>query len=69
MGYWYEPEEVAGLAKKYGLHAQFVPSKLYPYRFHAVLTETQTNQPGRNQSVQSASNGAAVRRTQAFTAL
>ncbi len=37
MGYWYEPPEIAALAGKYGLHAQFVPSKLYPYRFHAVL--------------------------------
>jgi hypothetical protein len=37
MGYWYEPGEVSALANKYGLDVQFVPSNLYPYRFHAVL--------------------------------
>lgn len=39
MGYWYEPEEVASLAKKYGLQVRFVPSALYPYRFHATITK------------------------------
>jgi SAM-dependent methyltransferase len=37
MGYWYEPPEIAALARKYGLHLQFVLSTLYPYRFHAVF--------------------------------
>jgi hypothetical protein len=37
MGYWYEPGEIAALASKYGLCADFVPSNLYPYRFHAVI--------------------------------
>jgi O-antigen/teichoic acid export membrane protein len=37
MGYWYEPGEIAALVSKYGLCAEFVPSNLYPYRFHAVI--------------------------------
>jgi 2-polyprenyl-3-methyl-5-hydroxy-6-metoxy-1,4-benzoquinol methylase len=37
MGFWYEPEEVSALTSKYGLVAKFVPSELYPYRFHAVI--------------------------------
>jgi hypothetical protein len=37
MGYWYEPTEIAALARKYELQVQFVLSNLYPYRFHAVL--------------------------------
>jgi lipopolysaccharide exporter len=40
MGYWYEPREVSALADKYGLDVQFVPSNLYPYRFHAVIKKT-----------------------------
>jgi len=37
MGYWYEPAEIAALARKYGFHARFVLSSTSPYRFHAVL--------------------------------
>jgi O-antigen/teichoic acid export membrane protein len=37
MGYWYEPDDVAALAKKYRLQCEFVKSDLYPYRFHAVI--------------------------------
>jgi O-antigen/teichoic acid export membrane protein len=37
MGFWYEPEEVNALAKKYGLTATSIPSELFPYRFHAVI--------------------------------
>jgi len=37
MGYWYEPSEIAALARKYGFHARFVLSNASPYRFHAVL--------------------------------
>jgi hypothetical protein len=48
MGYWYEPEEVSALAKKYGLHAQFVPSDLYPYRFHAVIRKIKANKEEQN---------------------
>jgi O-antigen/teichoic acid export membrane protein/trans-aconitate methyltransferase len=50
MGYWYEPEEVAALAKKYGLHSEFVPSDLYPYRFHAVIHQTTLPKGDRNGS-------------------
>jgi hypothetical protein len=52
MGYWYEPEEVSALAKKYGLHAQFVPSDLYPYRFHAVIRKIKANKEEQNRKVQ-----------------
>jgi lipopolysaccharide exporter len=38
MGFWYEQKEIAALAQKYGLGVRFSPSKLYPYRFHAILT-------------------------------
>jgi SAM-dependent methyltransferase len=38
MGFWYERKEIAALAKKYGLGVRFSPSKLYPYRFHAIMT-------------------------------
>jgi O-antigen/teichoic acid export membrane protein/SAM-dependent methyltransferase len=38
MGYWYEPAEIAALARKYGFHARFVPSNTSPYRFHAILS-------------------------------
>jgi 2-polyprenyl-3-methyl-5-hydroxy-6-metoxy-1,4-benzoquinol methylase len=37
MGYWYEPSEIAALARKYGFYARFVLSNTSPYRFHAVL--------------------------------
>ena len=37
MGYWYEPSEIAAVARKYGFHARFVLSNASPYRFHAVL--------------------------------
>ena len=40
MGYWYEPAEIAEVARKYGLHARIVPSELYPNRFHAVLSKS-----------------------------
>jgi cyclopropane fatty-acyl-phospholipid synthase-like methyltransferase len=52
MGYWYEPEEVSALAKKYGLHAQFVPSDLYPYRFHAVIRKIKANKEEQNRKTQ-----------------
>lgn len=52
MGYWYEPEEVAALAQKYGLQARFVASDLYPYRFHAVLNKTVTKRDATNQNIQ-----------------
>lgn len=50
MGYWYEPVEIAVLAKKYGLHTQFVSSRLYPYRFHALLTKCPARTEGRQPS-------------------
>jgi SAM-dependent methyltransferase len=37
MGYWYEPAEIAALAKKHHLHADFVASAHCPYRFHSVI--------------------------------
>jgi SAM-dependent methyltransferase len=37
MGYWYEPSEIAALARKYGFQTRFVLSNTSPYRFHAVL--------------------------------
>ncbi len=37
MGYWYEPSEIAALARKYGFYARFALSNTSPYRFHAVL--------------------------------
>ena len=37
MGYWYEPSEIAALARKHGFYARFVSSNTSPYRFHAVL--------------------------------
>jgi O-antigen/teichoic acid export membrane protein/SAM-dependent methyltransferase len=53
MGYWYEPGEIVALADKYGLCADFVPSNLYPYRFHAVIRK-----PARSGDAQSRSAGA-----------
>ncbi len=50
MGYWYEPEEVSVLAGKYGLEARFVPSELYPYRFHAVIMKPAAYGSGINQN-------------------
>ncbi len=50
MGYWYEPAEVVALAQKYGLHAQFVASELYPYRFHAVIRKPQANSGGQSEN-------------------
>jgi len=38
MGYWYDQKEIAALARQHGLAARFIPSGIYPYRFHAVLT-------------------------------
>jgi hypothetical protein len=52
MGYWYEPGEVSALAMKYGLQVQFFPSDLYPYRFHAVIRETQPNRERQTKKVE-----------------
>jgi lipopolysaccharide exporter len=38
MGYWYDQKEIATLARQHGLAVRFIPSAIYPYRFHAVLT-------------------------------
>ena len=62
MGYWYEPEEVAALAHKYGLQAQFVPSALYPYRFHAVLSKTGTITNATNQNTKEEPAGLSMER-------
>ena len=48
MGYWYEPADVAALAKKYGLHSEFFQSDLYPYRFHAVIHQSAPNLDAKN---------------------
>ena len=37
MGRWYEPEEIATLAKKHGFSVDFYGSMFYFYRFHATL--------------------------------
>jgi lipopolysaccharide exporter len=37
MGFWYGQKEFAELAHRHGLGVRFVPSKLYPYRFHAIM--------------------------------
>ncbi len=37
MGYWYEPAEIAELARKHSLQADFVASTHCPYRFHCVI--------------------------------
>jgi len=47
MGYWYEPQELAPLAKKYGFKIDTVPSTLYPYRFHAVIKKNGTTREGK----------------------
>jgi lipopolysaccharide exporter len=51
MGFWYEPDQVAALVNKYGLHAKFVPSNLYPYRFHAVIQKVAVNTGSGNQKI------------------
>jgi O-antigen/teichoic acid export membrane protein/2-polyprenyl-3-methyl-5-hydroxy-6-metoxy-1,4-benzoquinol methylase len=51
MGFWYEPEEVSALTKKYGLNSRFVPSELYPYRFHAVIQKAGAAKNSTNQKV------------------
>ena len=38
MGYWYNQKEIAALAHQHGLAVRFIPSSIYPYRFHAVMT-------------------------------
>ena len=38
MGYWYDQKEIAALARQHGLAVRFIPSTIYPYRFHAVMT-------------------------------
>jgi hypothetical protein len=43
MGYWYEPAQIAALARKYGFQARFVLSTTSPYRFHAVLRKRLVN--------------------------
>jgi len=52
MGYWYEPDEVSALVNKYGLHATFVPSELYPYRFHAVIQRVGARKNAQDQTAQ-----------------
>jgi lipopolysaccharide exporter len=48
MGFWYEPEEVSALTAKYGLQAKFVPSELFPYRFHAVIQRVESRKNSRS---------------------
>ena len=38
MGYWYDQKEISALARQHGLAVRFIPSTIYPYRFHAVMT-------------------------------
>jgi len=38
MGVWYQPEEIAVLARKHGLAARFHGSVAEPYRFHVVMS-------------------------------
>lgn len=38
MGYWYDQKEIVAIARKHGLAVRFIPSTVYPYRFHAVMT-------------------------------
>lgn len=52
MGFWYEPEEVTALVRKYGLTAKFVPSVLYPYRFHAVIQKATAKKDSQNQKAE-----------------
>ena len=52
MGFWYEPEEVTALIDKYGLTAKFVPSDLYPYRFHAVIQKVTAREGSQNRKVE-----------------
>lgn len=52
MGFWYEPQEIAALVKKYDLTATFVPSDLYPYRFHAVIRKTSAKKESQNKKVE-----------------
>jgi lipopolysaccharide exporter len=52
MGFWYERKEVAALIAKYGLHVKFVPSKLYPYRFHAVIQKVAVKTGSGNRKVE-----------------
>jgi len=49
MGYWYEPEEIAALAKKHHLRADFVASTHCPYRFHSVLRKPAASGNGHRQ--------------------
>jgi hypothetical protein len=51
MGFWYERSEIAALLDKYGLRAKFVPSNLYPYRFHAVIQKAAVNTESGNQKI------------------
>jgi SAM-dependent methyltransferase len=51
MGFWYEPKKVAALAGKYGLQAKFVPSNLYPYRFHAVIQKIELKKESGNPQI------------------
>lgn len=37
-GYWYRPAEIIAIAKQHGFSARVFPSRLQPYRFHAVLS-------------------------------
>jgi len=37
MGFWYRREDIAKIARSSGFETSFVQSRVYPYRFHAVL--------------------------------
>jgi SAM-dependent methyltransferase len=52
MGFWYEPEEVTALVNKHGLTAKFVPSDLYPYRFHAVIQKVTAKEGSQNRKIE-----------------
>lgn len=38
IGYAYRPQEIAGIARKYGLRSEVVWSMYYEYRYHLILT-------------------------------
>jgi O-antigen/teichoic acid export membrane protein/SAM-dependent methyltransferase len=61
MGFWYEPDEIAALARKYGLQTRIVPSELYPYRFHAVLSRITPQPASAKQTERAAAQSVMVR--------
>jgi O-antigen/teichoic acid export membrane protein/2-polyprenyl-3-methyl-5-hydroxy-6-metoxy-1,4-benzoquinol methylase len=61
MGYWYEPSEIAALARKYGFHARFVLSGASPYRFHAILQKKLVNAAEKREDLISAATAAMTR--------